>query len=454
MKYVLEQAKASDVPAILAVMERFNMHRVPSPEMEALEPECFSVARLDGRLVGAAGYKVLSPGLGKSTLLAVLPEYAGFGIGKALQSRRMELLYEQGVRRLVTNADRPDTILWYKKHFGYREVGTLEKLVPFGLETVSHWTTLETDLGEYFATVESRSAAREAYIRRNDAHPLAPFPPLIVNACLTGIVPTRVQSPHVPLSPEEIVEDVLAVAAAGASVVHLHARDAEGQPSSDPRLYEHILSGIRREHPSLICTVTTSGRGARSFEERTAVLELTGAARPDMASLTTGSLNFLTGASPNSIETVERLAMAMKERGIKPELEVFDLGMINLVKYLERNGLVSGTKYVNILLGNLNSAPADIGSLSALLHALPGDSVWSVAGLGQFQLPMNCLALAGGGHVRVGIEDAIYYDYARERPARNRELVERLARIAAELQRPLATPEEARRMLGLPQRTA
>jgi uncharacterized protein (DUF849 family) len=283
----------------------------------------------------------------------------------------------------------------------------------------------------------------------NDAHPLAPYPPLVINVCLTGMIPTRSQTPHVPLSPDEIIVAAIDAYDAGARIVHLHARDADGRPTPDPAYYERIIKGIRRERPGMICCATTSGRNWSDFERRAAVLYLDGDVRPDMASLTLGSLNFLTNPSTNSIEMVERLAMAMLEQGVKPELEVFDLGMINLARYLERNGLIGGRKYVNLLLGNLNTAPATIGNLAALVAALPADSIWAAAGLGQFQLPMNVAAIVAGGHVRVGLEDSIHYDYAKTRLATNRQLVERIVRIAAELQRPVATADQARALVGI-----
>ncbi len=449
MSFTVEKAAPGDRDAILAVMRHYNMHHVPSVEMDELDLDCFFVAKLDGRIVGAAGYRLLEPGHGKTTLLGVLPNYSGHGVGKALQQRRMDVMHRAGVRTLTTNADRPDTILWYRKHYGYRPVGTLRKLCSFGLEDVDHWTTLETDLDAYFATCETRERQRQQYMAMNDAHPLAPYPPLIINVCLTGMIPTREQTPHVPLSVEEIVADAVAVCDAGAHVVHLHARDADGLPTPDPALYEKIITGIRRERPQLICAATTSGRNWADFERRSAVLYLDAAARPDMGSLTLGSLNFLTGASRNTIEMVERLALAMKDQDVKPELEVFDLGMLNLARYLERNGLIEGRKYFNLLLGNLNTAPATLGTLATLVAALPADSAWGAAGLGQFQLPMNAAAIVAGGHVRVGLEDSIHYDSARTVLATNRQLVERVVRIAAELQRPIATPAEARVICGL-----
>lgn len=168
-----------------------------------------------------------------------------------------------------------------------------------------------------------------------------------------------------------------------------------------------------------------------------------------MASLTTGSLNFQTGPSLNSITMIERLALEMKEQGVKPELEVFDLGMINLIKYLERNQLISGKKYINILLGNINTSPATLGGLNAMVQDLPDESVWAVAGLGQFQLPMNLMAMTAGGHVRVGIEDNIYYDVNKRVLASNKMLVDRIRQMAEVLERPIASVEEARKMLGL-----
>lgn len=452
MQYTIEKACPADLPGILEVMRFFNMHHVPSAEMPALDLDRFFVARLDGKIVGAGGYTMLSPTEGKTTLLGVNPELSGLGIGKALQVARIETMYALGAQTVTTNADIPDTIAWYKKHFGYREIGRLKKIHSFGLEHVDHWTTIRMDLVRYMREREGWAARREDYLQRYAPHPLSPWPPLIINVCPTGMIPTRASTPHVPLSVDEIVNDAIAVADAGAQMVHLHARDeATGQPTSDTRYFERILTSIRRERPELICCVTTSGRNWPEFERRSEVLLLKGAAKPDMASLTLGSLNFLTGPSSNAIHTIERLAMCMRENDIKPELEIFDSGMINLAKYLERHGILSGTKYFNLLLGNLNTAAATIGDLSHLVAALPADSVWAAAGLGAFQLPMNVAAILSGGNVRVGLEDNIHYDAGRSRLATNVELVQRLVRISKEFERPLASCAQVRTMLGLRQ---
>ena len=450
MQYHIETASPNDLPAILEIMRFFNMHHVPSAEMPMLDLERFFVARIDGKIVGAAGYTMLSPTEGKTTLLGVHPDLSGLGIGKALQVARLEAMYALGAHTVLTNADIPETIAWYKKHFGYREIGRLKKIHPFGLTQVDHWTTIWMDLLHYMRERDIRAEHRDATLRRYSPHPLSPWPPLIINVCLTGMIPTRTSTPHVPLSVDEIIHDAIAVADAGAQMVHLHARDEEtGRPTSDTRYFERILEGIRREHPELICCVTTSGRNSPDFERRSEVLLLKGMAKPDMASLTLGSLNFLSGPSNNAIHTVERLAMCMRENDIKPELEVFDTGMINLAKYLERHGILSGTKYFNLLLGNLNTAAATIGDLSHLVAALPENSVWAAAGLGAFQLPMNAAAIIAGGNVRVGLEDNIHYDAGRTGLATNVELVQRLVRINQEFERPLASCAQARSMIGL-----
>ncbi len=141
----IERAHVGDREEILAVLETANMHHVPSEEMPELDLETFFVVRMEGRVVGCAGYKLLGEGEAKTTLMAVDPAFRGYGIGLALQARRMEVLAERGVRRLVTNSDIPETIAWYEKHFGYRRIGSLAKVHEFGRPDVDTWTTLETD---------------------------------------------------------------------------------------------------------------------------------------------------------------------------------------------------------------------------------------------------------------------------------------------------------------------
>jgi len=449
MNFIIEAAKSTDFEEILDVLKPWNMHHVPSAEMEMIDFETFYVAKIDNRIVGVCGYKLLSKDSGKTTLLAVYPELQGSGIGKALQDIRLEAMHKAGMKKVTTNADRSDIIVWYKKHYGYYEVGKLKKIASFGLDRVESWTTLEMDLEHYMTQKKNREEQKKQYIFENDPSPLSPYPPLIINACLTGMIPTKTSTRYIPVSVDEIVEDAINVYDAGARIVHLHARDSEGKPTYEARYYEEMITAIRRERPELICCVSTSGRNFKGIEQRSEVLYLTGKAKPDMASLTLGSLNFSTGPSINSLDMIQELAIIMKEQQIKPELEVFDSGMVNVAKYLERHGLISGTKYFNLLLGNINTAPATIGDLSHLANALPLDSVWAAAGLGGFQLPMNIAGMAAGGHVRVGLEDSVYYDYRQTELATNVELVKRIARVSKELQREIATANETRKMIGL-----
>jgi len=149
MDVVITPAREEDVPVILEIMKTANMHYVPSPEMPELDWKCFFVAKIDGRFVGTAGYKVISKTEAKTTLMAVHPEFRKYGIGRALQERRMIALCERGIRTLTTNADIPETIEWYKKHFGYKETGKLKKIHEFGRPDIDEWTTLQTDLVEW-----------------------------------------------------------------------------------------------------------------------------------------------------------------------------------------------------------------------------------------------------------------------------------------------------------------
>jgi len=449
VKCKIRKAVPEDRDAMLHVLEHWNMHHIPSDEMPELDIAHFYVATVDNRVIGVSGYKLLTNNNGKTTLLAINPDFQGHDIGKQLHDARLQAMHQAGVCKVTSNCDDLKTITWYKKHYHYREVGKIKKHHAFGRVDVDAWTTLEMDLTAYMADRNNMLASRTDYINRNDPPPLSKYSPLIINVCLTGMVTTQSSTPYVPVSADEIIEDAISVYDAGASIVHIHARDNEGRPTTDAAQFEKILLGIRNERKDLICCVTTSGRNTSDIYERAEVLHLTGDAKPDMASLTLGSLNFISGAGINAIESVEYLAMTMKENNIKPELEVFDSGMINLARYLERHNIIGGNKYFNLLLGNLNTAPATLQSLSMLTQSLPENSIWSAAGIGKFQLPMNTIAIASGGHVRVGIEDSIYFDYNEETLATNKALVARIVKISKELQRPIATSAYAREMLGL-----
>lgn len=281
-------------------------------------------------------------------------------------------------------------------------------------------------------------------------HPVTPYSELIVNFCPTGMIPTKAMTPHVPVAPAEVIEQACQALDRGVAIVHLHARERDGSPSYKGEIYEEMILGIRSHHPDAIVCVSCSGRNFPEFERRSEVLELTGAARPDLASLTLTTLDFPTGTSLNPPDMVIRLGEKMVARGIKPELECFDFGMINAANMLIGRGLLGDPPYYfNLLLGSRYSVPATARHLSGMIEDLPPGSLWSAAGIGFFQLPMNLLAIAMGGHCRVGLEDNIYYGFDRSDLATNDSLVDRLACLSETFGRPLADPVSARGMLGL-----
>lgn len=273
--------------------------------------------------------------------------------------------------------------------------------------------------------------------------------PLIINLAPTGLLPTRAQSPHVPLSAQEVAADCARCVAAGASMLHLHARGADGAPSCERGLFGELVAAVRQRVPDAIIVTTTSGRRAPELAQRAASLTLEGEQKPDMASLTLGSLNFSSEPSINAPSMIMRLAEIMKERGIRPELEVFDLGMVNFAKVLIDKGLIAPPFYFNLLLGNPASAQASLLHLGALVADLPPQSIWSVAGIGRHQTVANALGVAVGDGVRTGLEDNLWYDDQRSMLATNLQLVERVGAQAAALGRAIASPAEVRVRLGL-----
>lgn len=274
--------------------------------------------------------------------------------------------------------------------------------------------------------------------------------PYILNFTPTGMIPTKAMTPEVPILPDEIVAQVGEAVALGANMVHLHARDPEsGRPTWDPDIYAEIVAGVRQHHPDLVVCLSTSGRDFPGFAERSACLDLEGSLKPDFGSLTLSSLNFNAQASMNAPEMIQALARKMRDRGIKPELEAFDLGMINYAHYLIKKGLIEPPYYFNLILGNIACAQANLLALGLMIKELPADSYWSVGGIGDSQLRMNAVAIADGGGVRVGLEDNIWFDAERTRLATNRELVARIAGIASAMGRRPLTHVEARSVLGV-----
>lgn len=280
-------------------------------------------------------------------------------------------------------------------------------------------------------------------------HPITPYPKLIINAAITGMVPKKKDTPYVPLTVQEIIEDAERCCKAGASIVHIHARDENGEPTYKKEVFAEIIRGIRSRCPDLIICASTSGRAHNTFEKRSEVLELEADAKPDMGSLTMGSLNFANQASINTPEMIESLALKMKDNGIIPEIEIFESGMINAAKALISKGVLVEPYYFNLLLGSIYSAPGTLFDLSCMVKNLPLGVHWGAAGIGKFQLNMNLAAILMGGNVRVGLEDNIYYDNDKRELATNEMLIQRLVRLSHEIGREIATPQEAREIIGI-----
>lgn len=275
---------------------------------------------------------------------------------------------------------------------------------------------------------------------------------LILNLAPTGIVPTRDMSSAVPLQPDEIVADVLAAADIGITIAHIHARDPQGRPAQGKEIFARIIGGIRERRPDLVICVSCSGRTVANVEDRAQVLDLDGDLKPDMASLTLSSLNFSRQASINAPDTIKTLAQRMLDRGIRPELEIFDLGMVNMLRYLLDRQLIAEPVYANLLLGNIATAQPSFLEIGAIVASLPDGVLWSMGGIGTAQLPVAAMAAAAAPGVRIGLEDNLWLDPDRTLPASNLELVSRVHRFAALLHREVMTPNELRERLALPLR--
>jgi 3-keto-5-aminohexanoate cleavage enzyme len=273
---------------------------------------------------------------------------------------------------------------------------------------------------------------------------------VIINACLTGMIPTKALNPNTPVSPDEIIQCALDCAKLGASIIHLHARDENGKPTWKKEVYAEIIEGVRRKNRRLILCVSTSGRDWNEYEKRSDCLDLEGELRPDMASLTLGSMNFINQECVNSPGMIEKLALKMKEKNIKPEIEIFEPGMINKANYLIGKGIIDGNApCFNIFLGSLGTSPLHPATFAAMHSLMPENAVWCMAGIGAFQMDTNVLSLTFGGNVRVGLEDNLYLDREKKELASNERLVERMVDIVKKMDLGIATPDEAIKILEI-----
>jgi 3-keto-5-aminohexanoate cleavage enzyme len=268
---------------------------------------------------------------------------------------------------------------------------------------------------------------------------------VILTVATTGSWPTREQHPDLPISPEEIARAAVESWREGAAVVHVHVRDDAGKMTCDLTKFKRVKELIRAEGCDMLINFSTSGGAGRvGEEERFNSL----AAGPELASLDAGSINFNDRVFLNPPDFLEELAARMLSTGVKPEIEVFDSGMIGNAMTIEAKGLIKPPLWWQFVLGVRGGAPATAQSLVHLVDTLPAGSLWSVCAVGSRQLSMNMMAIAMGGHARTGLEDNLYYRRG-ELARNNAQLVARLARISREYGREPATPAECRELLGL-----
>ena len=270
---------------------------------------------------------------------------------------------------------------------------------------------------------------------------------LIITAAITGSSIPRSRTPYIPITPDEITRSAIECWEAGAAIAHLHVRDPQtGQGTQDVGLFRQVVEPLRAQTDLILC-LTTSGIPGRNLptEDRLAVLDL----QPELASLDAGSINLGGSIFINTPDFLEAAARRMRAQGVKPELEVFDVGMAVTCLRMRSQGFLDDPLHFQFVLGTPWGSPGTPQALIHLREMIPDDATWSVIGVGRTHLPMAMMALSMGGHIRVGMEDNLYYR-ENELVQRNAQFVDRIARIAREYGRDLASPDEARAILGLP----
>ena len=270
--------------------------------------------------------------------------------------------------------------------------------------------------------------------------------PCIITVAITGSLPKKKDNPAVPISVAEQVASTHQSYEAGATLVHLHVRNEDETPTSQPERFALVLEGIRKHCPGMITQISTGGRSGAG-KERGAMLSL----RPDMASLSPGSVNFPTRVYDNSPELVDWLAAEMLRYGVKPEIEAFDLSMIFQAAMMQKAGKIKGALHVQFVMGVKNAMPVDrevFEFYARTLRRLAPDATWTGAGIGRDQLKLVRWSLELGGHCRTGLEDNVRLDRQTLAPS-NASLVEQVVAQCAEFNRRPATVKEAREILGL-----
>ena len=273
--------------------------------------------------------------------------------------------------------------------------------------------------------------------------------PCIICVAITGSLPTKANNPAVPITVAEQVESTQEAFEAGASIVHAHVRNDDETPSSDPDKFARLKEGLEKHCPGMIVQFSTGGRSGAG-QTRGGMLPL----KPDMASLSVGSNNFPARVYENPPDLVDWLASEMLKHDVKPEIEAFDLSHILKAKEMADKGQIAGTPYVQFVMGVKNAMPVDRDVFDYYIHTVHrlfgNDAPWCAAGVGPGQLTLNEWAISSGGHARTGLEDNVRLDRNTLAPS-NAALVSRAAEICAKYDRPVATPVQARQILGLRQ---
>ncbi len=271
--------------------------------------------------------------------------------------------------------------------------------------------------------------------------------PMVITAALVGAEVTRKDTPHLPISAEEIGIEAAKCREAGAAMVHIHVRKPDGTPSQDTELFRAAIREIRKRCDIIVQT-STGGAVGMSVDERCGPLKLTGEDRPDMATLSTGTVNFGEDVFWNPRPLVRDIARRIRELGIRPEIECFDVGMIDEARYLAKEGLVELPAHFDFVLGVPGALAARPEALDFMIASLPEGSTWTCAGVGRHQLPFVELSAERGGNARVGLEDNIYLSKGVLAKG-SFELVQDAVRRAKEKGREIATPQQAREILRL-----
>lgn len=269
---------------------------------------------------------------------------------------------------------------------------------------------------------------------------------LIITAAISGAEVTKEHNPAVPYTIEEFVAESKKAYEAGASIIHLHVREDDGTPTQSYDRYKVIMEAIKKEVPDVIIQPSTGGAVGMSSEERLQPVNL----KPEMATLDCGTCNF--GGDEifeNTENMIIEFAAKMHEQGVKPECEVFDKGMIDMALRLQKKGLIHDENlHFNFVMGVNGGISATARDLVFMQGSIPSNSTWIVAGIGRNEFPLAAMAITMGGHVRVGFEDNVYVEKGVLAES-NADLVAKVVRIAKELGREIATPDEARKILGL-----